>query len=69
MVERSSTHSKTRFTIRLNLIIFKTSNLEVYIGVYYGIHKSAYNKKVAFKNEGIYTNKKDLMLAYKAFCE
>ena len=69
VVQRLQTHSRRRFYDKIRSIKWQKSYVSVYIRVSYGKHLSNRNKLESFWNDGVYKNKKDLMLALEAFTE
>jgi hypothetical protein len=65
-VERYQTHFKRRFYNRIRTIKWDCS---YYLKVSYGKLLSNSGKYENFWNDGLYDNKKDLMLALNAFTE
>jgi hypothetical protein len=67
-VQRCQTANKRRFSRRIGTINWeKLMSIRLYVS--YGLQVDYRGKKVQFDNEGIYTNKKDFMNAYRAFTE
>jgi len=60
LVDKCLTHSKKIFLKNLRTIKFTDNEISVLLKVNYGN---------GFVNEGIYENKKDLWLAFRAFTE
>ena len=69
VVSRCQTHKMMRFLHRIQAIKFKKGTTKVNLRVYYGRFKDNFGKMVDFFNEGLYDNKKDFTLAWKAFIE
>lgn len=70
-IRKCRTHSKRRFLNQLRTInwreLRKNKPSKVYLRVYYGRFIDNFGKKPAFYNDGFYTKKKDLWLAWEAF--
>ena len=69
VIDRCQTHSKRRFYNKIRTIKWGNRHVSVYVRVSYGKHLSSRNKLEPFWNDGVYKNKKDLMLALGAFTE
>ena len=69
LVDKRLTHSKKRFLKNLRTISWKDAPVKVYLRISYGKRVDNFGKLVAFYNDGIYENKKDLWLAFNAFTE
>jgi hypothetical protein len=69
MCRRLETANKRRFFNQTGTIPWQNRCLKVYLKVIYGKFIDNFGKKTLFMNEGDYTNKKDFMLALKAFTE
>lgn len=69
LVHTFHTGKLRRFSRRVRGVEMEKEHLKVYIKVYYGHQYNADNLLVAFKNDGVYSNKQDLIKAYEAFIE
>ena len=68
-IKRCSTHSKRRFLKNLRMINWEKGDIEAYLKVEYGKSLNAQGKLTNFYNDGKYSNKEDLWLAFNAFIE
>jgi hypothetical protein len=68
MIDHTSTHSKRLFFENLRSLKWQLCP-SVYIRVNYGMKKDVHGKSVMFYNDGIYTSKKELFHAFRAFIE
>lgn len=68
VASQSRTKSMRRFLSRCRLVQFKDSTKTVGIKVSYAKKTEANGKASEFTNEGVYSNRKDLLFAATAFC-
>jgi len=55
------------FFLRLSRLVSSQKSFPIYLRVSYGRSRDCFNRLVEFYNDGDYTNKKDLMHAFRAF--
>jgi len=68
-VYKVRTHKKKRFLKILRSINWHRNDLKAYLRISYGKSTDISGKLVNFYNDGVYENKKDLWLAFRAFIE
>lgn len=69
IVRRVQTDNRRVFAQKLASLRHKSRAEKWYLRVNYGKRKDNFGKLVDFYNDGDYTNKKQLVQAYKAFIE
>lgn len=69
VVAKYQTHSKRRILNKISTIKWKVGVSKAHLRVNYGKFKNNYGRNEVFDNEGIYNNKKDLLIALNSFNE
>lgn len=69
IIQRLRTHSIRRFTNNLRTINWQDRGISAYLRVNYGKQKDCFGKITTFYNDGWYSSKSDLWLAFNAFKE
>lgn len=68
-IQSIRTHKIRLFLQKARLINWLELNLVVYLKVSYGMYKDNFGNISIFYNDGIYKNKNDFWLAFKAFTD
>jgi len=69
VIDRYETRSKRAFYTHARSIKWEDRDKKVYLRVSYGKYLDNFGKLTNFYNDGWYDNKKDLLLALRAFTE